>query len=90
MLKHVVHFKFETNVLPTLRQAAILYMRATLLASAATLASSRQLEGGWDDGLTYIHAGQGFMVMAGCYHSLLKEDSWHGKTPRATSPRRGT
>ena len=64
LLKHVVHFKFETNVLPTLRQAAILYMRATLLASAATLASSRQLEGGWDDGLIYTHAGQGVMVTA--------------------------
>jgi hypothetical protein len=64
LLKHVVHFKFETNVLPTLRQAAILYMRATLLASAATLASSRQLEGGWDDGLIYIHVGQGLMVTA--------------------------
>jgi len=65
LLKHVVQFKFETNVLPTLRQAAILYTGATLLASAATLASSRQLEGGWNDGLIYyIHAGQGVMVTA--------------------------
>jgi hypothetical protein len=64
VLQHVIQFKFETNVLPTLRQAAILYTGATLLASAATLASSRQLEGGWDDGLIYIHVGQGIMVTA--------------------------
>jgi WD40 repeat protein len=72
LLRHVVHFKFETNVLPTLRQAAILYTGAMLLASAATLASSRQLEGGWDDGLIYIHAGQGAMVTAELV-SLLAE-----------------
>jgi WD40 repeat protein len=64
VLQHVIQFKFETNVLPTLRQAAVLYTGATLLASAATLASSRQLEGGWDNGLIYIHAGQGVMVAA--------------------------
>jgi WD40 repeat protein len=64
LLQYVIQYKFETNVLPTLRQAALLYTGATLLASAATLASSRQLEGGLDDGLVYIHAGQGFMVTA--------------------------
>jgi hypothetical protein len=64
LLQHVVQYKFETNVLPTLRQAVVLYTGATLLASTATLASSRQLENGWDDGLIYIHAGQGFMVTA--------------------------
>jgi hypothetical protein len=89
VLQHVIQYKFETNVLPTLRQAAVLYTGATLLASTATLASSRQLEGGWDDGLIYIHAGQGVMVTAELL-SLFAEGSWHGKTPRATSPRRGT
>jgi hypothetical protein len=64
VLGYVVQYKFETNVLPTLRQAVVLYTAATLLASAATLASSRQLEDGWDDGLIYIHVGQGFMVTA--------------------------
>ena len=64
LLQHVVQYKFETNVLPTLRQAVVLYTGATLLASTATLASSRQLENGLDDGLIYIHAGQGFMVTA--------------------------
>jgi hypothetical protein len=64
LLQYVIQYKFETNVLPTLRQAAVLYTGATLLASAATLASSRQLEGGGDDGLIFIHTGQGFMVTA--------------------------
>jgi hypothetical protein len=64
LMQHVIQYKFETNVLPTLRQAAVLYTGATLLASAATLASSRQLEDSWDYGLIYIHAGQGFMVTA--------------------------
>jgi hypothetical protein len=64
LLQCVVQYKFETNVLPTLRHAAVLYTGATLLASTATLASSRQLEDGWDNGLIYIHVGQGFMVVA--------------------------
>jgi WD40 repeat protein len=65
VLQLVVQYKFETNVLPTLRQAALLYTGATLLASAATLASSRQLEGGWEESnLLYIHVGQGMMVVA--------------------------
>ena len=59
-----MQFKFETNVLPMLRRVVLVSSGAILLASAATLASSRQLEGGWDEGLIYIHVGQGIMVTA--------------------------
>jgi hypothetical protein len=64
LLQHVVQYKFETNVLPKLRQEVLLFTAATLLASVATLASSRHLEGGSEQALVYIHAGQGFMIVA--------------------------
>jgi WD40 repeat protein len=64
LLRYVIQYKFDANVLPTLRRAAVLYTLETLLASAATLASSRQLEGDWEKALIYIHVGQGVMVAA--------------------------
>jgi WD40 repeat protein len=64
ILQYVIQYKFETNVLPMLRREVLLYTGATLLASATTLASSRQLEdvGGWEDKLPYIHVAEGVMV----------------------------
>jgi WD40 repeat protein len=63
LLQYVIQYKFETNVLPMLRQTAALYTGATLVASAATLTSSIQLEGEWEGNkLPYIHIGQGVMV----------------------------
>ena len=67
LLQYVVQYKFENNVLPTLRHAALLYTGATLLASTVTLASARQLivEGDRETGnFVYIHVGQGVMVAA--------------------------
>jgi hypothetical protein len=66
LLQYVIQYKFETNVFPTLRRQVLLYTGATLLASVATLASSRQLEGGtgWADQLLYIDAAEGAMVAA--------------------------
>jgi WD40 repeat protein len=58
LLQYVVQYKFETNVLPTLRQEVFLFTGATLLASSATLASSRQLEGGSAENWVYIDVAQ--------------------------------
>jgi hypothetical protein len=64
MLQYVVQFKFETNVLPMLRRVVLVSSGAILLASAATLASARQLEGGPDSNWVYIDVAQGLMVAA--------------------------
>jgi WD40 repeat protein len=63
LLQYVVQYKFETNVLPMLRRTMLAYIGATLLATAATLASARQLESGWKHDSTYIDAAQWLMVM---------------------------
>jgi hypothetical protein len=64
LLQLVVQFKFETNVLPMLRRVVLVSSGAILLASAATLASARQLEGGSDSNWIYIDVAQGLMVAA--------------------------
>ena len=64
LLQHVVQFKFETNVLPMLRRVVLVSSGAILLASAATLASARQFEGGTDSNWMYIDVAQGLMVAA--------------------------
>jgi hypothetical protein len=66
LLQYVIQYKFETNVLPTLRREVLVYTLATLLASATTLTSSRQFEGGsgWEDKRLYIDVAQGVMVVA--------------------------
>jgi hypothetical protein len=58
LLQYVVQYKFETNVLPTLRRTMLLYTGAILLASAATLASARQLENGSAPNWVYIDVAQ--------------------------------
>jgi hypothetical protein len=64
ILRLVVQFKFETNVLPMLWREVLVSSGATLLASAATLASARQLEGGAEESWVYIDVAQGLMVAA--------------------------
>jgi hypothetical protein len=64
LLQYVVQFKFENNVLPLLRRVVLLSSGAILLASAATLASARQLEGGSESNWAYIDVAQGLMVAA--------------------------
>jgi hypothetical protein len=64
LLRHVIQHKFETNVLPTLRWEVFVFSGALLLASAATLASARQLEGGSEEHWVYIDVAQGLMVAA--------------------------
>jgi hypothetical protein len=64
LLQYVVQYKFETNVLPKLRRVVLLSGGAVLLASAATLASARQLEGGSESNWVYIDVAQGLMVAA--------------------------
>jgi hypothetical protein len=64
MLQLVIQYKFETNVLPMLRRVVMVSSGAILLASAATLASARQLEGGSDSNWMYIDVAQGLMVAA--------------------------
>jgi hypothetical protein len=63
-LQLVVQYKFETNVLPMLRRVVMVARGAILLASAATIASARQLEGGSDSNWMYIDVAQGLMVAA--------------------------
>jgi hypothetical protein len=58
LLQYLVQYKFETNVLPMLRHEVVLFSGATLLASVAMLASSRQLEGGSDSNWVYIDVAQ--------------------------------
>jgi hypothetical protein len=64
MLQLVIQYKFETNVLPMLRRVVLVSSGAILLASAATLASARQFEGGADSNWMYIDVAQGLMVAA--------------------------
>jgi hypothetical protein len=64
ILQLVVQYKFETNVLPMLRRMVLVSSGAILLASATTLASARQLEGGSDSNWVYIDVAQGLMVAA--------------------------
>jgi hypothetical protein len=72
LLQYVVQYKFETNVLPMLRREVLLFSGATLLASTAMLASSRQLEGGSVENWVYIDAAQvrldGLAGLAGPLH----------------------
>jgi hypothetical protein len=64
LLKHVIQYKFDTNVLSVLRREVLVSSAAILLASAATLASARQLEGGSESNWAYIDVAQGLMVVA--------------------------
>jgi hypothetical protein len=64
LLQYVIQYKFETNVLPMLWREVLVSSGATLLASAATLASARQLEGGAEESWVYIDVVQGLMAAA--------------------------
>jgi hypothetical protein len=64
LLQYVIQYKFETNVLPVLWREVLVSGGATLLASAATLASARQLEGGAEENWVYIDVAQGLMAAA--------------------------
>jgi WD40 repeat protein len=64
LLQHVIQYKFENNVLPMLQRAVLVSSGAILLATAATLASARQLEAGLDSNWVYIDVAQGLMAAA--------------------------
>jgi WD40 repeat protein len=64
LLQYAIQYKFETNVLPMLWREVVMSSGAILLASAATLASARQLEGGAEENWVYIDIAQGLMVAA--------------------------
>jgi hypothetical protein len=64
LLQYVIQYKFETNVLPMLWREVLVSSGATVLASAAPLASARQREGGSDENWVYIEVANGLMAAA--------------------------